>query len=96
MYILLSLFIDNVFSQVSIGTTNPSSAAVLHLKTAGFGLSKVGGFLLPVVTEAQQALIPVDESDDGLMVYVKDTGASKWCLEIYDGKAKLWRSIQCK
>ena len=93
--VLLFLFIGNVFSQVSIGTTNPSSAAVLHLKTSNFGSIKVGGFLLPVVTEAQQALIPVKDSDDGLMVFVKDENTGRWCLDIYDSKQKVWRSIQC-
>jgi hypothetical protein len=93
--VLLSLFTGNVFSQVGIGTTNPSSAAVLHLKTSNLGAVKIGGFLLPVVTEVQQALIPVKSSDDGLMVFVKDEITGKWCLEIYDSKQKVWRSIQC-
>jgi len=83
------------FSQVGIGTVAPSSAAVLHLKTANIGIVKYGGFLLPVVTEAQQVLIPVNDSDDGLMVFVKDISTGKWCLDIYDAKQKVWRSIQC-
>jgi len=82
------------FSQVGIGTVAPSSAAVLHLKTANIGIVKVGGFLLPVVTEVQQALIPVKTSDDGLMVFVKDVSTGKWCLEIYDAKQDVWRSIK--
>ena len=92
---MLFLFVNNIFSQVSIGTTSPSSAAVLHLKTSNFGKIKVGGFLLPVVTEVQQALIPVNDSDDGLIVFVKDTVTGRWCLDIYDSKQKVWRSIQC-
>jgi len=93
--VLLSLFVNGVYSQVGIGTVVPSSAAVLHLKTANLSTIKVGGFLLPVVTEVQQALIPVTALDDGLMVFVKDVSTGKWCLDIYDGKEKVWRSVQC-
>lgn len=93
--IFVFLFVESVFSQVSIGTTNPSSAAVLYLKTANFGSVKVGGFLMPVVTELQQSLVPVTFLDDGLLVFVKDISTGKWCLEIYDAKQKVWRSIQC-
>ena len=83
------------FSQVGMGTVVPSSAAVLHLKTANIGTVKFGGFLLPIVTEVQQALIPVTASDDGLLVFVKDIGTGKWCLDIYDAKQDVWRSIKC-
>lgn len=93
--VVFSLFVGHVFSQVSIGTTSPSSAAVLYLKTANIGSVKVGGFLLPVVTEKQQDLIPVKDLDDGLMVFVKDESTGKWCLDIYDAKQEVWRSIQC-
>lgn len=93
--IVFFLFVELAFSQVGIGTTSPSSAAVLYLKTANVGAIKAGGFLLPVVTEAQQALIPLKESDDGLIVFVKDTSTGKWCLDIYDAKQKVWRSIKC-
>jgi len=93
--VVFSLFAEYTFSQVSIGTTSPSSAAVLYLKTANVGAVKVGGFLLPVVTEKQQDLIPVKDLDDGLMVFVKDMSTGKWCLDIYDAKQKVWRSIRC-
>lgn len=93
--VVFSLFVEYSFSQVSIGTTSASTAAVLYLKTANVGAINVGGFLLPVVTEKQQDLIPVKDLDDGLMVFVKNESTGKWCLDIYDAKQKVWRSIQC-
>ena len=54
---------------------------------------------MPVVTEAQQASIPVstaDASDDGLMVYVSDPITGKHCWDIYDGVQHQWRSISCQ
>lgn len=86
------------YAQVGIGTTTPSSAAVLHLETANYDTTKVGGFIMPVVTEAEQAAIPVDVSttrDDGLMVFVSDPITGKWCWDIYDAEQLVWRSIKC-
>lgn len=95
---ILLLITNLAFSQVGIGTTSPSSAAVLHLETANLTTTKVGGFIMPVVTEAEQAAIPVDVAttrDDGLMVFVSDPGTGKWCWDIYDGEQHTWRSIKC-
>ena len=93
---IFSLISTFSFAQVAIGTTTPSSAAVLHLSAQNFTTTNRGGFLMPVVTEVQQALIPVVASDDGLMVFVSDTGTGKWCWDIYDGQDGMWRSINCK
>jgi hypothetical protein len=97
--IFMLLAITSVsFAQVGIGTTTPSSAAVLHLETANYTTTKVGGFIMPVVTEAEQAAIPVDVSttrDDGLMVFVSDSSTGKWCWDIYDAEQLVWRSIKC-
>ncbi len=89
--------IDLMHAQVIIGDTSTSLATVLDVNaqnsSGGFG-----GFLMPVVTEAQQALIPVsmsDNSDDGLMVYVSDPLTGKRCWEVYDAYAQAWRSIYC-
>lgn len=95
---ILLLITNLAFSQVGIGTTTPSSAAVLHLETANYSTTKVGGFIMPVVTEAEQSAIPVDVSttrDDGLMVFVSDPGTGKWCWDIYDAEQLVWRSIKC-
>ena len=94
IYILL-FAVSFSFAQVGIGITTPSSAAVLHLETANLPTTKVGGFIMPVVTEAEQALIPKTATDDGLMVFVSDSGTGKWCWDIYDGQQDVWRSIKC-
>ena len=83
------------YAQIGIGTTTPSSAAVLHLETANYDTTKVGGFIMPVVTEAEQAAIPVAGTDDGLMVFVSDSGTGKWCWDVYDAEQTVWRSINC-
>jgi len=94
--ICILVLISNIaFSQVGIGTTAPSSAAVLHLETANYTATKVGGFIMPVVTETEQASVPVGVIDDGLMVFVSDSGTGKWCWDIYDGQQAVWRSIKC-
>jgi len=82
-------------AQVGVRTTTPSSAAVLHLEAANYITTKVGGFIMPVVTEVEQALIPVNATDDGMMVFVSDAGSGKWCWDIYDGQELVWRSINC-
>jgi hypothetical protein len=97
--IFMLLAITSVsFAQVGVRTVTPSSAAVLHLEAANYNSTKVGGFIMPVVTEAEQAAIPVDVSttrDDGLMVFVSDPGTGKWCWDIYDAEQLVWRSINC-
>jgi len=94
--IFILLFVASFsFAQVGIGTTTPSSAAVLHLEAANLPTTKVGGFIMPVVTEAEQAMIPKIATDDGLMVFVSDSVTGKWCWDIYDGQQDIWRSLKC-
>ena len=93
--ILFLLMFFSVKAQVGIRTVDPSSAAVLHLEAANYNSAKVGGFLMPIVTEAEQALIPVAAADDGLMVFVSDPITGKWCWDIYDAQSLLWKSINC-
>lgn len=91
----LCCFLNGV-SQVAIGETSSDSRA---LAVAAQNLNgDFGGFLMPVVTEAQQALIDVSTSnnaDDGMMVYVSDPITGKRCWDIYDSYAQVWRSIYC-
>lgn len=94
VFILLG-FINVSYAQMGVGTTTPSSAAVLHLETVNYNTTKVGGFIMPVVTEAEQVLIPVAAADDGMMVFVSDPGTGKWCWDIYDAQQTVWRSINC-
>ena len=88
-------FSSLVISQVAIGTDVLNNAAALHLETAKYNVLKVGGFLMPVVSEPEQASIPVSATDDGLMVFVSDSVTGKWCWEIYDATASIWRSVRC-
>lgn len=92
--ILLSTF--TTIGQVIVGDTNTPTAAALHVSTANFATTNRGGFLMPVVTEAEQALIPVAATDDGMMVFVSDLSTGKWCWDVYDGQDAIWRSINCK
>ncbi|HET8887085.1 MAG TPA: hypothetical protein VFM70_12120 [Salinimicrobium sp.] len=98
-FLVLILLAANVsFAQVAVNTTEPSPASVLHLEAQQYASINYGGFLMPVVTEAQQAAIPVsttDDRDDGLMVYVSDPGTGKQCWDIYDSYFDVWRSISC-
>ena len=97
--VILLLLCVNSFAQVAIGTLNPpTTAAVLHLEALQPNTINFGGFLMPRVTESQQLQIPVstvDDSDDGLMVFVSDFITGKHCWEIYDGVDHVWRSINC-
>jgi len=95
IFIFVLLMSTLSFSQVAIGTATPSSAAVLYLSTANFATINRGGFIMPVVTEAEQALIPVIAVDDGMQVFVSDSSTGKWCWDVYDGQANVWRSINC-
>ncbi len=88
-----------VTSQVAINETSPSTKAALYLEAQKIPTTNYGGFKMPVVTQVQQALIPVstiDNSDDGLMVYVSDNSTNKHCWDIYDGEDHVWRSISCQ
>lgn len=97
--LLFLLVAINLNGQVAINETSPSSAAALYLEAQKIPTTNFGGFLMPVVTEAQQLDIPVstiDSSDDGLMVYVSDLTIGKHCWDIYDGIEHVWRSINCQ
>ena len=97
IFIIISLITFNFsFSQVIVGDTNTPTAAALHVSTSNFATTNRGGFLMPVVTVAEQALIPVTATDDGMMVFVSDLSTGKWCWEVYDGQVGVWRSINCK
>ena len=96
--LLLFFIVHPAWSQVGINTTSFSDAVVLFMEAQKIPTSNYGGFFMPVVTEAQQASIPVStttQADDGLMVYVSDPITGKQCWEIYDGVLHTWRSVYC-
>lgn len=98
-YLLFFGVVNFSFSQVALGTDSPTSASVLYLQSLNVYTTNYGGFLMPIVTETQQASIPVstiDDRDDGLMVYVSDPITGKHCWDIYDSVADTWRSITCQ
>jgi len=80
-------------AQVGINTINPSSAAVLHLKSLNSTTGVYGGFMPPVVNLAQRALIPVSSVDDGLMIYLVD-GTTR-CIQIYQSSTNTWQNMYC-
>lgn len=79
-----------LYSQVGIGTTDPSQAAMLEISSQTNGTGDYKGFMPPrVPDEAARDQIPVFNTDDGLMVYVKDIG----CIQIWDGNS--WKDGFC-
>lgn len=91
----LLLLPSMIFSQVGINTVAPSTAAQLHLEAKRFNTTTYGGYLMPIVTQAEEDMIPVTATDDGLMVYVSDASIGKHCWDVYDSTADIWRSINC-
>ena len=91
--VILFILIFKTNAQVVINSTSTVSSVALYIEAERIPTIKYGGFLMPVVTESQQALIPVsitDSSDDGLMVYVSDPITKKRCWDIYDGVVHVW------
>ncbi|GAA0871005.1 hypothetical protein GCM10009117_01500 [Gangjinia marincola] len=87
--------IINVAQGVAINTSQPSRAAMLYLESLNSRSLQYGGLLIPIVTEDQQALIPSQPADDGMLVYVSDFTSGKHCLDIWDGQSLVWRSVYC-
>ena len=85
------LFITtNFYSQVGIGTTEPSQAAMLEVSSQSNGTGTYRGLMPPRVPDVEaRDQIPVTAEDEGLMVYVKNTG----CFQIWDGTS--WKEGLC-
>jgi len=98
LFFVFFILLKTTYSQVAVNTQSPSTSAVLHLEALDTDTMEFGGFLFPIVTEAQQLAIPVstvDMRDEALMVYVNDLVTGKRCLDIYDAVDHVWRSIYC-
>lgn len=79
----------NVNSQVGIGTTSPSSAAMLEVSSTSDGIN-YAGFLPPRVPDfSARDAIAATSSDEGLLVYVESTE----CLQVWNGSG--WENIHC-
>lgn len=90
----LLLFSYNSFSQVGIGTTNPSPAAMLEVSSQSNGVGDYKGFMPPRVPDiaARDAISP-SASDYGLLVFVENTGLATSCLQMWIGDS--WVDITC-
>lgn len=88
-YLILSamlFFATNFYSQIGIGTTNPSSAAMLEVSSRTNDAGAYRGLMPPRVPNiAARAAISPQPSDIGLMVFVVDDGNGEACLQIWDG-----------
>jgi len=76
------LFSLITFSQVGIGTINPSNASILEISsTANNGIS-YGGLLPPrVPSQTQRDAIPITSTDVGMLIFIEDTGT----FQIWNG-----------
>ncbi len=84
--VLISLFSH---SQVGIGTTTPSDAAMLEVSSQVNG-GDFKGFMPPrVSTDTDRDAINPQATDAGLLVFVISTG----CLNIWNGSS--WEDIHC-
>lgn len=89
-FFTLLLISSAFYCQVGIGTTNPSSAAMLEVSSQVEGTEGYKGFMPPRVPDIMKRNeIPVSGADDGLMVFVQDIG----CLQIWDGIS--WKNGMC-
>ena len=88
---LLCVLVNNSFSQVGIGTTNPSPASMLEVSSQTNGLGDYKGFMPPrVPNEAARDAINATSNDYGLLVFVESIS----CLQIWDSNG--WSSIFCR
>lgn len=84
------LFANNLYSQVGIGTSNPSSVARMEVSSQTDGVGDYKGFILPRVPNvAARDAIAVATTDEGLLVYVVD----EKCLQMWNGLE--WLNVTC-
>lgn len=94
LYFALFLLTCNSYSQVGIGTTTPSPAAMLEVSSQSNGTGDYKGFMPPRVPDiaARDAISP-SVSDYGLLVFVENTGLATSCLQMWIGDS--WVDITC-
>jgi len=84
IFCFISIFSTSIFSQVGIGTTTPSDAAMLEVSSITAS-GDYKGFMPPVMTIAQRDLINVTSADAGLLVFINDSIEGVQCLQFYTG-----------
>ncbi len=90
----VSFTMGNLFSQVGIGTINPSSSSMLEVSSTSDGGNTYKGLMPPRVPNipARNTITP-NISDAGLLVFVMNNGNGESCLQIWDGA--VWNNIYC-
>lgn len=79
-----------MYSQVGIGTVNPSDSSMLEVSSTSDGGITYKGFMPPrVEVAAQRDLINPSANDTGLLIFVESIG----CLQIWNGTS--WENIYC-
>lgn len=85
------LFANNIFAQVGIGTSNPTSSSMLEVSSQDDGVGNYMGFMFPRVPNiAARNAIAVSPSDQGLLVYVIE----EECLQMFNGIK--WINVTCE
>lgn len=80
----------HVQSQVGIGTTTPSEAAMLEVSSQTNGVGPFKGFMPPRILDVfARNSINATTTDVGLLVFVESIG----CLQIWNGSG--WENIHC-
>ena len=92
-FTLLLLFLStSTFAQVGIGTTEPSSAAMLEVSSSSNDVD-YKGFMPPRVSLEQRDKIETRAEDIGLLVFINDESQATQCLQIWNGIA--WQDVYC-
>lgn len=80
----------SLFSQVGIGTVNPTNSSMLEVSSTSDGGLTYKGLMPPrVEVAAQRDLINPSTIDAGLVIFVESIG----CLQIWNGTT--WENIYC-
>ncbi len=84
----------NLFSQVGIGTVNPTESSMLEVSSTSDGGNTYKGFMPPRVPNipARNTITP-NISEAGLLIFVMNNGNGESCLQIWDGG--VWIDIIC-
>ncbi len=79
-----------VYSQVGIGTINPTNSSMLEISSTSDGGLTYKGFMPPRVSNtAERDLINPTAIDVGLLIFVKNIG----CIQIWNGSS--WENSYC-
>lgn len=90
LFLGICILTTSAFSQIGIGTTNPSEASMLEISSQTHGIGAYKGFMPPRVPNiAARDAINALAADEGLLVFVH----SSRCLQVWTGIS--WESIYC-